>query len=160
EQTLPHRRRRPPARSEGPEAAPLDGCAGGTLARGDDPELLLEARQLLALPFLELRELALSLVVEALEGARPRAVETLHHLGDRPHHAEGGDERAQAVRAAEDRTRAIGGERHRVLPLAPEATDGHLPLLRRRDGEAGRRLFCGGGGCSRRGSGRGRRLRS
>ena len=73
EETLPHRRRRPSPSSEGPERPPLDGGAGRARARGDAADVLLEAGQLLALPLLELVELALPLGVEALEGVASSA---------------------------------------------------------------------------------------
>src|SRR5262249_36249572 len=82
EEPLPHRRRRPLVSSEGPEAAALDRRARRPLAGGDVPDLLLEADQLLALALLELCELALALVVEALEGLRPPVVEALERIGD------------------------------------------------------------------------------
>ena len=84
--------------------------------------------------------------------AQPR-VEALERLGHGAHHAERGHERAEAVRAAEDRPRAVARERHRVLALAAEAVDRHVPVLGRRDGEAG-----GGPRPARRG-GAGRRRR-
>src|SRR5262249_48990057 len=152
EEPLPHRRRRPLGSSEGPEAAALGRRARRALAGGDVADLLLEAGQLLALTLLELRELALALVVKTLEGLRPPLVEPLERVGDAANHAERGDERPEAVRAAEDGAGTVRREWHLVLALAPEAANRHLPLLRRRNGETRRFLDHRGGRDGGRGS--------
>src|SRR5262249_60242091 len=91
----------------------------------------------LALALLELRQLALPLVVEALERRAPSLVEALDGVGHRPHHAEGRDEGAEAVWAAEHGPGAVGRERDRVLAVTAEAADRHVPVLGWRDGEPG-----------------------
>src|SRR4029077_4462396 len=113
--------------SEGEEAASLRGRAGRALAGRDVVQLLLEARQVLALTLLELRQLALSLVVEAPERVAPSLVEALDGVGHRPHHAEGRDEGAEAVRAAEHGASPVARERDGVLALTAEAADRHGP---------------------------------
>ena len=134
------------------------GAPGARVARGDAADVLLEPGQLLALPLLELLELALPLGVEALEGVRPRSVEALERVGDGAHHAERGNEGAEAVRAPEHGAGPVGPEGHLVLALTPEAVDRDLPLLRRRNREADLRVLDGRGSHGRRGGGSGRGL--
>src|SRR5262249_20401284 len=134
---LPHRPRRSCDPSEGEEAASLRGRPGRTLPGRDVVQLLLEARQVLALALLELRQLALPLVVEALERRAPSLMEALDGAPPRPHHAQGRDEGAEAVRATEHGAGAVARERDRVLALTAEAADRHVPVLGWRNGEPG-----------------------
>src|SRR5262249_12805768 len=156
---LPHRRQALVRPSEREEAATLGGRTRSPLARRDGPQLLLEPRHLLALPFLALRQLTLPLVAHALEGAAPALVKPSQRLRHGAQHAQRGDEGPEAVRAAKDRSGTIAHERNGVLALAAEAADRHLPRLQRWYRERGAELL--GGGRLRGGGGRcrGRRLR-